>query len=224
MTIGHGDPRPTKTKQAPLVQPSGSTVFVDFAGKLIYNSRLGLVPMYLMFLLVIALYGVQLVQDIVFYAFTHDHHFNIFAIFQHDGPERLLFVLSLIDAVMIGELMVMVTVGGFNTFVKEYKFSELGGKPRWMNGLDSSTLKIKMSMSLVAVTAIHLLKTFMEVGNPAAHHEVTWNTLGMEMAIHAMFIGTTVFIAWVANMLHAHHPAATDTNATTSGADFHKHD
>lgn len=168
---------------------------IDQIGKAIFSIRWGLVPMYLGLWIAMVAYCVHFFIEIVNFVFSTGGVFN------HTSTEFLLWILSLIDVTMIGNLVVMTTVGGFSTFVKEYDFSSLSGKPRWMNGLDSSTLKIKMSMSLVGVSAIHLLKIFMEA------HSVTWDEVGKAVVIHVVFIGTTLAFTLNAKLLHSHTPA-----------------
>ncbi len=168
-------------------------------GEIIYGIRWGLIPMYLGLWIAIIAYNVQFFREIIEFLFiwTPGHMFPHFR--ENNSTHYLLWILGLIDITMIGNLVVMTTVGGFSTFVKEYDVSKLEGRPRWMNGLDSSTLKIKMGMSLVGVTAIHMLKTFMELDH------ASWDTVLKEVLIHAVFIGTTLAFAFNAKILHALH-------------------
>lgn len=163
---------------------------IDHVGSVIFSIRWGLVPMYLGLWVAIVAYNVHFFQEMVEFLLNHT---------ENTSAAYLLWILGLIDITMIGNLVVMTTIGGFSTFVKEFNLGKLTGKPRWMNGLDSSTLKIKMGMSLVAVSAIHLLKTFME-----AHH-ASWDQVGKESLIHVIFILTTLAFTWNARMMHHKH-------------------
>jgi uncharacterized protein (TIGR00645 family) len=172
---------------------------IDGIGDAIYGIRWGLVPMYLLLWIAIIAYNVQFVQEIIEFLFVKSAHFPGFAMKHNDSTHYLLWILGLIDITMIGNLVVMTTVGGYSTFVKEFKLDSIAGKPRWMNGLDSSTLKIKMGMSLIGVTAIHLLKTYMEAA------DASWDTVAKEVLIHVVFIGTTLALSLNAKLLGGHH-------------------
>jgi uncharacterized protein (TIGR00645 family) len=139
------------------------STIVDRVGGAIYAIRWGLVPMYLGLWLPIIGYCIHYFQEIFSFTFAVEGYYPIFRL--HDSSEWLLFILNLIDITMIGNLVVMTTIGGYSTFVKEFKIQSLENKPRWMNGLDSTTLKIKMSMSLAGVSAVHLLKTFIDISD-----------------------------------------------------------
>jgi uncharacterized protein (TIGR00645 family) len=171
---------------------------IEKIGAVIFSIRWTLVPMYVGLWIVMLAYDYQFFKEMFEFIFLKEHD-------GHNSTAYLLWILGLIDITMIGNLVVMTTVGGFSTFVKEYDFGTLKGMPRWMNGLDSSTLKIKMGMSLVGVSAIHLLKTFME---PHA----SWDEIGKEVLIHVVFIGTTLGFALNAKLLHSHHPAPSVDN------------
>lgn len=163
---------------------------LEMIGEMIYSIRWGLIPMYLGLWVAIIAYNVHYFQEMI-------HFMANFA--ANDSTDYLLWILGLIDITMIGNLVVMTTVGGYSTFVKEFDLNHIAGKPRWMNGLDSSTLKIKMGMSLVAVSGIHLLQTFME---PKA----TWDEIYKEVLIHFVFMVTTLAFTINAKLMHSHHP------------------
>ncbi len=131
-------------------------------------------------------------------------HFAAFFPFssEHTSNEYLIFSIELVDMTMIANLIVMTTIGGYSTFVNEFSPSKLKNKPRWMNKLDSSTLKIKMSMSLVAVTAVHLLKTFVILDD---HSNLI--LVGTQIVIHLVFLGSMLIFSWNAKLLHGHEPA-----------------
>ena len=158
---------------------------LDRLGEAIFNIRWGLVPMYLGLWFAMCVYIYQFFREIWDFTFYTDIangiHFN-----QFTSDNCLMWVLNLIDITMIGNLIVMITVGGFNTFVKEFDLKTLSGKPRWMNGLDSSALKIKMSMSLVGVSAIQLLKAFINID------QSSWDNVLKQVLIHVVFIVTTL--------------------------------
>lgn len=162
---------------------------LDGIGEAIYSIRWGLIPMYLGLWVAIIAYNVHYFQEMIHFLMNFQ---------SNDSTDYLLWILGLIDITMIGNLVVMTTVGGYSTFVKEFELSKIAGKPRWMNGLDSSTLKIKMGMSLVGVSGIHLLKTFMEPHS-------TWDEINKEVLIHVVFMFTTLAFTINAKIMHGSH-------------------
>jgi uncharacterized protein (TIGR00645 family) len=169
---------------------------IDNLGEMIYGIRWGLIPMYMGLWVAILAYNVHYFMELFHFLVQWDSSGIYFK--TNNSTDYLLWILGLIDITMIGNLVVMTTVGGYSTFVKEFELTKIAGKPRWMNGLDSSTLKIKMGMSLVGVSGIHLLKTFME---PHA----TWDEIWKEALIHVIFMFTTLAFTINARLLHGKH-------------------
>ena len=110
----------------------------------------------------------------------------------------MLIVLGLIDVVMIANLLVMVIVGGFETFVSRLNLAGHPDQPEWLSHVNASVLKIKLAMAIVGISSIHLLRTFIEAGNlgspNAAFTEagIMWQTI-----IHTIFILSAIGIALV---------------------------
>jgi uncharacterized protein (TIGR00645 family) len=112
----------------------------------------------------------------------------------------MLVVLGLIDVVMISNLLVMVIVGGYETFVSRLKLEGHPDQPEWLSHVNASVLKIKLAMAIIGISSIHLLRTFIEAGNLGGTGRTTnytesgvmWQTL-----IHLTFIISAVGIAYV---------------------------
>ncbi|KWT69396.1 putative membrane protein [Hyphomicrobium sulfonivorans] len=110
----------------------------------------------------------------------------------------MLIVLGLIDVVMISNLLVMVIVGGYETFVSRLKLDGHPDQPEWLDHVNASVLKIKLAMAIIGISSIHLLKTFIEAGNLGSDGAklteagVMWQTI-----IHIVFILSAVGIAYV---------------------------
>jgi uncharacterized protein (TIGR00645 family) len=110
----------------------------------------------------------------------------------------MLVVLALIDVVMISNLLVMVIVGGYETFVSRLRLQGHPDQPEWLDHVNASVLKIKLAMAIIGISSIHLLKTFIEAGNlgqsTAKFTEagVMWQTI-----IHVVFILSAIGIAYV---------------------------
>ena len=77
----------------------------------------------------------------------------------------MLLVLGLIDVVMISNLLVMVIVGGYETFVSRLRLQGHPDQPEWLDHVNASVLKIKLAMAIIGISSIHLLRTFIEAGN-----------------------------------------------------------
>ena len=77
----------------------------------------------------------------------------------------MLLVLGLIDVVMISNLLVMVIVGGYETFVSRLRLQGHPDQPEWLSHVNASVLKVKLAMAIIGISSIHLLKTFIEAGS-----------------------------------------------------------
>jgi uncharacterized protein (TIGR00645 family) len=110
-------------------------------------------------------------------------------------------VLGLIDVVMISNLLVMVIVGGYETFVSRLKLENHPDNPEWLSHVNSGILKVKLAMAIIGISSIHLLRTFIEagtIGSPTAR--VTETGVMWQTIIHMAFILSAIGIAWVDRM------------------------
>lgn len=103
--------------------------------------------------------------------------------------EIMLLVLGLIDVVMIANLLIMVIIGGYETFVSRLNLKEHPDQPQWLAHVNATTMKIKLSMALIGISSIHLLKTFIN----AEHMEVS--TIKWQVIIHLTFIVSAIAMA-----------------------------
>ena len=112
--------------------------------------------------------------------------------------QAMLIVLGLIDVVMISNLLIMVIVGGYETFVSRLQLNRHPDQPEWLSHVNASVLKIKLAMAIIGISSIHLLRTFIEAGSlgkpDSAYTEagIMWQTI-----IHGLFILSAVGIAFV---------------------------
>jgi uncharacterized protein (TIGR00645 family) len=128
--------------------------------------------------------------------------FELFTNLPHmSEQEVLLNVLGQIDVTMVASLVTIIALGGYVIFVDEHAFDHIKNKPRWMHDINSTTLKIKMGMSLIGVSSIHLLKTFMEIS-----HGATWDQIWKEVLIHLVFCVTTLSYVAIDKLTHPAHP------------------
>ncbi|WP_439572689.1 TIGR00645 family protein [Phreatobacter sp.] len=101
----------------------------------------------------------------------------------------ILGVLTLIDLSLAGNLVIMVVFSGYENFVSKMDHVKGRDRPEWMGTIDFSTLKLKLLASIVAISAIHLLKAFMNVG-AMSDREMMWLVI-----IHVTFVGSGVLLA-----------------------------
>ena len=102
----------------------------------------------------------------------------------------MLVVLALIDVVMISNLLIMVIVGGYETFVSRLDLEGHRDQPEWLSHVNASVLKVKLAMSIIGISSIHLLKTFINAAN-YDEKVLIWQTL-----IHIAFLLSAMAIAY----------------------------
>ena len=110
----------------------------------------------------------------------------------------MLVVLGLIDVVMISNLLIMVIVGGYETFVSRMGLEAHPDQPEWLSHVNASVLKVKLATAIIGISSIHLLKTFINAAN-LEPKVLIWQTV-----IHMTFVASAVSIAWI-DRLMAHH-------------------
>jgi uncharacterized protein (TIGR00645 family) len=101
----------------------------------------------------------------------------------------LLAVLGLIDVVMIANLLIMVIVGGYETFVSRLNLHKHRDRPEWLSHVDAGVLKVKLALSLVGISSIHLLKSFIAVSDMSTK-DLVW-----QVAIHITFLLSALALA-----------------------------
>ena len=136
----------------------------------------------------------------------------------------MLGVLGLIDVVMIANLLIMVIIGGYETFVSKINLNGHPDQPEWLSHVNANVLKVKLAMAIIGISSIHLLKTFIEVGNmtdAGSGQEVTdenYTSLGVlwQVVIHMVFIVSAVALAAIDRMSKSTaHPATPPAHTPT---------
>jgi uncharacterized protein (TIGR00645 family) len=159
---------------------------------LIFGSRWLQLPLYL---------GLIVAQVVYVVLFLKELWHLVLHAFDFTEQQIMLLVLGLIDVVMISNLLVMVIVGGYETFVSRLNLNGHPDEPEWLSHVNASVLKIKLAMAIIGISSIHLLRTFIEAGTlgstgtrVTAYTEtgVMWQTI-----IHFTFIISAIGIAWV---------------------------
>jgi uncharacterized protein (TIGR00645 family) len=189
--------------------------------RLIFASRWLQLPLYLGLILAQCVYVVHFWAELVHLlqaTFGDGHALQILVqgIGYHPAPSEsgvpmpevtslnetviMLVVLGLIDVVMISNLLVMVIIGGYETFVSRLDLQGHRDQPEWLDHVNASVLKVKLATAIIGISSIHLLKTFI---NAAAYDNkvLLWQTV-----IHVAFLLSAMAIAMTDRLLPHHAP------------------
>jgi uncharacterized protein (TIGR00645 family) len=112
----------------------------------------------------------------------------------------MLVVLALIDVVMISNLLIMVIVGGYETFVSRMDLEGHPDQPEWLSHVNASVLKVKLATAIIGISSIHLLKTFINADN------YTDRVLIAQTAIHITFLLSAMAIAYTDRIMASIRP------------------
>ncbi len=173
--------------------PSGERGKLRPLPQLIFASRWLQVPLYL---------GLIVAQCVYVFLFLKELWHLVGGAMKFTEQEIMLVVLGLIDVVMISNLLIMVIVGGYETFVSRMELQKHPDQPEWLSHVNASVLKIKLAMAIIGISSIHLLRTFIYAGSlgkdaagPYTETGVMWQAI-----IHCIFILSALGIAGVERM------------------------
>jgi len=157
---------------------------------LIFSSRWLQLPLYLGLIIAQCVYVVLFGKEL-WHLVTHSFDFS--------EQQIMLVVLGLIDVVMISNLLIMVIVGGYETFVSRLELEGHPDRPEWFSHVNASILKIKLAMAIIGISSIHLLRTFIEAGNLGSSRATNYTETGVmwQTIIHVAFILSAIGIAAV---------------------------
>ena len=171
---------------------------LNIMSQMIFWSRWLQAPLYL---------GLIIAQGVYVYHFMVELAHLVTTATKISESEIMLIVLGLIVVVMIANLLIMVIIGGYETFVSRLNIKEHPDQPEWLSHVNAATMKIKLSMALIGISSIHMLKTFIEIDNieipagtsaalaeqliAASQIEVKWQVI-----IHATFILSAIAMAY----------------------------
>src|SRR3954466_14048692 len=157
--------------------------------QLIFGSRWLQLPLYL---------GLIVAQGVYVILFLKELWHLILHSFDFSEQQIMLVVLGLIDVVMISNLLIMVIVGGYETFVSRLNLNGHPEEPEWLSHVNASVLKIKLAMAIIGISSISLLRTFIEAGNlGTTRSNFTESGVMWQVLIHLTFIISAIGIAWV---------------------------
>lgn len=161
--------------------------------RIIFFSRWLQAPLYI---------GLIIAQCVYVYQFMEELYELVLGAHKLTETHIMLHVLGLIDVVMIANLLIMVIIGGYETFVTRMGIGDHPDQPEWLDHVNSGTLKIKLATALIGISSIHLLKTFINAAN------VTETVMLWQVIIHMTFVVSAVILAWTDRLM----------NLTVSGA------
>lgn len=141
-------------------------------------------------------FGLIVAQGVYVWQFCVELYHLVGGLGGFQAQQIMLMVLGLIDVVMISNLLIMVIIGGYHTFVAKIHFSEQN-PPDWLDHVNASTMKVKLSMALIGISSIHLLKSFIEID------KLQKTDVYVQMGIHMLFIISAIGLAHVARMTEA---------------------
>ena len=161
---------------------------LQLMAKVVFASRWLQAPLYL---------GLIIAQAVYVYHFGVE----LMHLVQHTKTvtesEIMLVVLGLIDVVMIANLLLMVIVGGYETFVSRLYLEGNPDQPEWLEHVNAGTMKVKLSMALIGISSIHLLKTFIEAPN------MNQQTMMWQVIIHMTFVLSAMAMAYTNRLMEA---------------------
>lgn len=151
--------------------------------QLIFLSRWLQAPLYIGLIVAQTLYVFKFWEELI-------HLFTMINNGSLNETTIMLIVLGLIDVVMISNLLVMVIVGGWETFVSRLNLNTHPDQPEWLSHVNAGVLKVKLATAIIGISSIHLLKTFINVGDISSH-EVMWQAV-----IHTIFLISAISLAF----------------------------
>ncbi len=192
----------------PTRAPNSELSKMQFLPNMIFASRWLQMPLYL---------GLILAQGVYVWHFFLELYHLVFAAFgsqpdvvalvnsigyKSDVPITslnetviMLVVLALIDVVMISNLLIMVIVGGYETFVSRMNLQDHPDQPEWLSHVNASVLKVKLATAIIGISSIHLLKTFINAAN------YTEQVLQYQTIIHVVFLLSAIAIAYTDKLM-----------------------
>jgi uncharacterized protein (TIGR00645 family) len=134
--------------------------------------------------------GLIVAQGVYVYQFMHELSILVTRTGSLSETEVMLIVLGLIDVVMIANLLIMVIIGGYETFVSRLDLEGHPDQPEWLSHVNAGVLKVKLAIALISISSIHLLRTF--INAPQMEDRVVI----IQVAIHVSFLISAIAIAW----------------------------
>ena len=151
----------------------------------LFSARWLMAPMYLGLCIALAMLTIIFVRELAHY---------IPDVFTMTAEKMILVVLTLIDLSLAANLLLIVMFSGYENFVSKIDVGDHADRPEWMGKVDFSGLKMKLIASIVAISAIHLLKKFMEIGDSKTPTVISEVELKWLTIIHLTFVASGVLL------------------------------
>lgn len=134
--------------------------------------------------------GLIVAQGVYAYMFLHELAHLVTKTGSLSEAEVMLIVLGLIDVVMIANLLTMIIIGGYETFVSRLDLEGHPDQPEWLSHVNAGVLKVKLAVALISISSIHLLRTFINAANTEDRVVI------IQVVIHFAFLISAIAIAW----------------------------
>ncbi|MFJ3926752.1 TIGR00645 family protein [Streptomyces sp. NPDC090022] len=164
-------------------------------GRLMFLSRWLQLPLYV---------GLIVAQMVYVWVFLKELTHLVGAFDDLDETRTMLVVLGLVDVVMVANLLLMVIVGGYETFVARVGLKGHPDEPEWLSHVNANVLKVKLATAIIGISSIHLLKSFIEISREGWQ----WQQTMWQVIVHLAFIVSALSLAAIDRLLpKAHEPA-----------------
>jgi uncharacterized protein (TIGR00645 family) len=161
---------------------------------MVFMSRWFQAPVYLGLIIGSGLYVFKFMQELATLAINVDTYTEV---------HMMLGILGLIDISMVMNLLIIVIIGGYSIFTSKIDFDGQEDRPQWIDHLDADRLKVKLSTSLASISGVHLLRTFIDIHSETRTGDMA--ALKFELAIHMVFIISSLVLAWIDRILERKH-------------------
>jgi uncharacterized protein (TIGR00645 family) len=162
--------------------------FVRVLETVIFGSRWLQAPLYL---------GLIVAQGVYVYHFMVELSHLVTTAGHLSESDMVLIILGLIDVVMIANLLIMIIIGGYETFVSRLELEEHPDQPEWLSHVNAGVLKVKLATALIGISSIHLLKSFINAAN-LPDRAIFW-----QVVIHLSFLVSALAVAYTDKVMNA---------------------
>ena len=153
-------------------------------GRMIFFSRWLQAPLYL---------GLIVAQGVYVYRFFVELSHLVMHAADWEEKTVMMAVLGLIDVVMIANLLVMVIVGGYETFVSRLNLHGHPDEPEWLSHVNAGVLKVKLATALIGISSVHLLQTFIRLAY--SKDQADQNGVVLQVVVHLTFVVSALLLA-----------------------------
>jgi uncharacterized protein (TIGR00645 family) len=156
---------------------------------IIFSSRWLQAPLYL---------GLMVAQGVYVFLFLKELWHLVSEAVTFSEQDMMLILLGLIDVVMISNLLTMVIIGGYETFVGRLHLKDHPDEPEWLSHVNAGVLKVKLASAIIGISSISLLRTFIEAASLGTDKaQVTGQGVMWQTIIHSVFLISALALAWI---------------------------